>query len=122
MGWFTSTNKIQRRRPRGPYEITEAASLILYRLDLPLAWKIDLGLHASNLKSYHPTAEFIQVERPSSLMVVEWKEEYESESILQHKGEGASLRPFLLHKGFSIIGASWEPVSSLEDALVILEE
>ena len=54
--------------------------------------------------------------------MVEWKEEYESESILQHKVEGASLRPFLLQKGFSITGASWEPVSSLEDALVIVQE
>ena len=62
------------------------------------------------------------MERPPSPIVIEGEEEYEVEGILRHKGEGASHRYLVLWKGYPLIETSWESVSHLEHAPIILEE
>ena len=52
----------------------------------------------------------------------EGEEEYEVESILRHKGEGASRLYQVLWKGYPITKASWEPESNLRNAPDILED
>ena len=86
----------------GPYKIIEDISPVVYRLDLPPAWRIHLVFHVSALKRYNRSAEFIRVERSPSPIVIEGEEEYEVEGILQHKGEGASHRYLALWKGYPL--------------------
>ena len=111
-----------RRRWIGPYQITEVISSVAYRLDLPPAWRIHPVFHVSALKRYNRSAEFVRVERPPSPIVIEGEEEYEVEGILRHKGEGASRRYLVLWKGYPLTEASWEPVSHLDHAPLILED
>ena len=74
-------SKLQRWWIR-PYNVTEVISLLVYRLDLPLAWQIHLVVHVSNLKRFNRSTEFVQVEIPPSPMVIKGEEEYEVEGIL----------------------------------------
>ena len=62
------------------------------------------------------------MESPPSPIVIEGEEEYEVERILRHKGKGASHRYLVLWKGYPLTEASWELVSHLEHAPLILEE
>ena len=62
------------------------------------------------------------MERPPSPIAIEGEEEDEVKGILQHKGEGASCRYLVLWKDYPLTEASWEPVSHLEHASLILEE
>ena len=110
------------RRWIGPYRVTEVISPVAYRLDLPPAWRIHAVFHVSNLKRFNRSTEFVRVERPPSPIVIEGEEEYEVEGILRHKGESASRRYLVLWKGYPLTEASWEPVSHLEHAPLILEE
>jgi hypothetical protein len=41
----------------GPFEVTEALSLMTFRLDLPLMWKLHNTFHASLLTPYRKTLE-----------------------------------------------------------------
>ena len=54
--------------------------------------------------------------------LIEGEEEYEVEGILRHKGEGASRQYLVLWKGYPLTEASWEPVSHLDHAPLILED
>ena len=62
------------------------------------------------------------MERPSSPIVADGKEEVEVEAILRHKGSGARRLYQVLWKGYPITDASWEPESHLRNAPHILEE
>ena len=111
-----------RRRWIGPYKVTKVISPVAYRLDLPPARRIHPVFHISNLKRFNQSTEFVRVERPPSPIVIEGEEEYEVEGILRHKGKGASHRYLVLWKGYPLTEASWELVSHLEHAPIILEE
>ena len=62
------------------------------------------------------------MERPPSHIVVDGEEEFEVEAILRHKGTGAQRLYQVLHKGYPITEASWEPESHLRNATQILED
>ena len=74
------------------------------------------------MQRFNWSTEFVRVERPPSPIVIEGEEEYEVKGILRHKGEGASCRYLVLWKGYPLSEASFEPVSHLEHAPLILEE
>ena len=93
-----------------------------HKLDLPLAWRIYLAFHVSNLKMLHRSKEFEREERPPSPMVIDGEEEYEVEVILKHKGKGARCLYLVMWKGYPIIEASWEPESHLRNVPLILED
>ena len=105
-----------------PYKVTKVISPVAYRLDLPPAWRIHPIFHISNLKRFNRSTEFLRVERPPSPIVIEGEEEYEVEGILRHKDEGALRQYLVLWKGNPLTEASWEHVSHLEHAPLILEE
>ena len=54
--------------------------------------------------------------------MIEGQEEYEVESILRHKGQGAQRLYQVFWKGYPITKASWEPESHLQNAVMILED
>ena len=62
------------------------------------------------------------MEQPPPPVLVKGEEEYEVESILRHKGKGASRLYQVLWKGYPITEASWEPESNLLNAPDILED
>ena len=111
-----------RRRWIEPYKVIEVISPVVYRLDLPRAWLIHLVFHVSNMKRFNRSTEFVGVKRSPSSIVIEGEEYYEVEGILRHKGEGASRRYLVLWKGYPLTKASWEHVSHLKHAPLILEE
>ena len=106
----------------GPYSITKVISLVAYRLGLPLAWRVHLVFHVSNLKRWTRSKEFERVERPPSRVMVKGHEEHEVEAILRHKGKGSRHLYQVLWKGFPITEASWEPQSHLSNAPQVMEE
>ena len=111
-----------RRRFVGPYKVTEVISDTAYRLDLPPTWRIHPVFHVDSLKRYHGSTESNREEQPPPPVIVEGEEEYEVESILRHKGQGARRLYQVLWKGYPITEASWEPESNLQNAPLILEE
>ena len=78
--------------------------------------------HVDSLKRYHGSTESNREEQPPPPVIVEGEEEYEVESILRHKGQGARRLYQVLWKGYPITEASWEPESHLQNAPLILEE
>ena len=111
-----------RRRWVGPFRVSKVVSPVAYGLDLPPRWKIHPVFHVSNLKRYFRSDQFARVEQPPPPVLVEGEEEYEVESILRHKGKGASRLYQVLWKGYPITEASWEPESNLQNAPDILED
>ena len=114
-------SKLRRRWIR-LYKVTEVISLVAYQLDLPPAWRIHPVFHVCNLKRFNRSTEFVRGERPPSPIVIKGEEEYEVKGILRHKGEGALHRYLVLWKGYPLTEASWDPISHLKHAPVILEE
>ena len=111
-----------KRRWIGPFAISKVISPVAYRLSLPPAWRIHPVFHASVLKAYRRSPEFIREETPPPPILVDDVEEYEVEAILRHKGKGARRRYLVLWKGYPVTEASWEPESSLQNAPRILSD
>ena len=114
-------SKVQRRWI-GPYTIIEVISPVAYWLDLPPAWWIHPVFYVSNQKKFNWSIEFVLGGRSRSPIVIKGEKEYEVEGILQHKGEDALHWYLVLWKAYPLIEASWELVSHLEHAPLILEE
>ena len=95
-----------KRRWVGPFKISKVVSPVAYRLDLPSAWRIHPVFHASTLKAYHRSREFVREESPPPPILVDGVEEYEVEAILRHKGNGARRRYLVLWKDYPVTEAS----------------
>ena len=54
--------------------------------------------------------------------MIKGEEKYEVKGILRHQGEGASDQYLVFWKGYPLHEASWELVSHLEYAPLILED
>jgi hypothetical protein len=68
----------------GPFPITKEISLVMYQLHLPMAWNIHDVFHASLLSPYHESTEHgPNYSRPPPDLL-EGKEEYEVEHIINH--------------------------------------
>ena len=85
----------------------------MYRLDLPLTWKVYTIFHIANLKRFWTVSEFNREELQPPPIMFKVEEEYEVESILKHKGQGAWHLYLVLWKGYPITEASWELESDL---------
>jgi transposase InsO family protein len=117
------TTKLRAKR-FGPFKVTEVLSAVMYRLDLPPAWKIHNAFHAAVLHPYKETElhgpNF--VETPPDL--VEGHEEWEVDNVLASRrtGQKKTLQYLVRWKGFSEAHNSWEPKRNLGNASLKMKE
>lgn len=106
----------------GPFTITQVINDVAYRLDLPATMKIHPVFHVSLLKPYSADGTV----QPPPTVEVDNVEEYEVESILQHRFKKSGNRPreeFLVKwKGYGFEHCTWEPLENLTNCPDILAE
>jgi Chromo (CHRromatin Organisation MOdifier) domain len=99
----------------GPFPITDVISLVVYRLNLPLTWKIHNVFHVSLLTPYKETEEHGPnfAEPPPEL--IEEQEEYEVEQVLASRLYGCwkKLQYLIRWKGYSHAHDSWASVDDV---------
>jgi Chromo (CHRromatin Organisation MOdifier) domain len=99
----------------GPFTITDVISLVVYRLTLPLSWKIHNVFHVSLLTPYKEMEEHGPnfPEPPPEL--IEEQEEYEVEQVLASRlyGRWKKLQYLICWKGYSHAHDSWASVDDV---------
>jgi Chromo (CHRromatin Organisation MOdifier) domain len=99
----------------GPFPITDVISPVVYRLTLPLSWKIHNVFHVSLLTPYKETEEHGPnfAEPPPEL--IEEQEEYEVEQVLASRlyGRWKKLQYLIHWKGYSHAHDSWASVDDV---------
>jgi hypothetical protein len=102
----------------------EVLSAVMYRLDLPHAWKIHNAFHAAVLHPYKEMELYGPnfTEAPPDL--VEGHEEWEVDNVLasRHTGQKKTLQYLVRWKGFSEAHDSWEPKRNLGNATLKVKE
>ena len=78
--------------------------------------------HASKLKCYIHSKDFLWEIELLPLVLVGDTLEYEVKGILRHQVTSAQRRYLVLWKGYLLTEATWEPESHLTNAPDILEE
>jgi len=104
------TPKLAPRR-QGPFRVSKVISPVAYQLTLPLSWGIHNVFHASLLLPYkETTAHGPNFERPPPDLV-EDAEEYEVETIVNHRfyGRQRHLQYLIKWKGYPSSDNTWEP-------------
>ena len=111
-------------RCTGPFEILRQINPVAYELRLPPSWRIHPVFHVSLIhpatidKSLHPVIVDDTLRPPPDL--IDDQEEYEVESILDHK-HGKCRRQYLVKwKGYPLSEVSWQSKSDLKHARDIL--
>jgi hypothetical protein len=108
------TTKLREKR-FGPFEVTEVISKVVYRLNLPLNWKIHNVFHAALL---HPCKQTeinkTRYEEPPP-DVIKGQEEWEVEQIVKTRRSGRNkvLQYLVRWKGYSSAHDSWEPADQV---------
>jgi len=103
----------------GPFKITEVLGPVTYKLQLPIQWKVHNVIHGNRLTPYRETDVHGKnfPEPPPDL--INGEEEYEVDSIKDHRKQGRSYQYLVVWKGYS--DETWEPESNLKNATEILQ-
>ena len=117
-----TTCKLTPRR-LGPFEIIEEISPVVYKLQLPSAWRIHDVFHASLLTPQVITPKYGVPQEPPLPELVDGESEHEVENILRHKfvGRRKELRYLIQWRGYSRAESTWEPEEHLKNAPEVLE-
>ena len=104
----------------GPFKIEEIMGPVTYKLKLPSQWKIHNVFHGKLLTPYRETDVHGKnfPEPPPDL--IEGEEEYEVDSIRDHRKRGKGYQYLVEWKGYS--DETWEPENNLKNATEILQE
>ena len=103
------TPKLAPKR-HGPFTIIKRVSPVAYQLQLPTAWTIHDVFHASLLTPYRETIEHgVNYTRPPPDLI-EDAEEYEVETIINHRhfGHKRQLQYLIKWKGYPNADNTWE--------------
>ena len=119
--WLDSRNlktiyhKKMTPKREGPFEITDVLGPVTYRLKLPTSWRIHNVFHATLLRPYKENEIYGEnyPEPPPDLE--DGEENYEVETILNHRRRGRGYHYYVKWKGYPITEASWEPESSFNE-------
>ena len=117
-----TTCKLMPRR-LGPFEIIEEISPVVYKLKLPVTWRIHNVFHASLLTPQVITPEYGIPAEPPPPELVDGEPEFEIEGILQHKfvSRKKEIRYLVQWRGYSRAESTWEPKEHLRNAPEVLE-
>jgi Chromo (CHRromatin Organisation MOdifier) domain len=106
-----------------PFRVMEEILPVVFWLKLPLQWKIHNVFHMSLLTHYNETEEhrcnFVQL--PPEL--IEGKEEYKVEQVLnlRHFGHAKKLQYLLRWKGYSRAHDSWQDATEIHAPELVKE-
>jgi Chromo (CHRromatin Organisation MOdifier) domain len=102
------TKKLAPKR-YGPFPITDVISPVVYRLTLPLSWKIHNVFHVSLLTPYKETEEHGPNFTKLPPELIDEQEEYEVEQVLASRlyGRWKKLQYLICWKGYSHAHDSW---------------
>jgi Chromo (CHRromatin Organisation MOdifier) domain len=120
--WLEGTNlklmhpkaKLDAKR-YGPFPITKVISPVVFQLELPAQWKIHNVFHASLLTPYKETEEHGRNYVQLVPELIEGKEEYEVEQVMNSRqwGRGKKLQYLLQWKGYSRAHDSWQDTTDV---------
>ena len=127
--WLSSMN-LHTQRPSkkhdwkklGPFEIIERIGLQAYRLRLPESMKIHPVFHVSLLEPCHENTLPNHVQPPPHPVIIDNRNEWEVEEILDSRIFRRHLQYKVRWKGYSNSNDSWEPLEPLEHSLDLLHE
>jgi len=85
----------------GPFEISEVLGLVTYKLRLPIQWNIHNVFHGKLLTPYRKTDVHRKNFPESPPDLVNGEEEYEVESIRDHRKRGRAYQYLVVWKGYS---------------------
>jgi hypothetical protein len=107
----------------GPFKVSHRVGDLAYRLELPNTMKIHNVFHVSKLKKYVWDS---RVQPPPPPLVVDGVEEFEVESILDHRKvkSGRSFRDEYLVRwtGYGVEHDEWVPLANFGDDLEPIRE
>jgi Chromo (CHRromatin Organisation MOdifier) domain len=106
----------------GPFKIERVIGKRTYQLKLPFQWKKHPVFDATLLTPYHETDEHgpNYIKPPPDL--IEGEEQYEVETIIQHRRKGNRNEFLIKWKGYGSNENTWEPEANLSNSEEILEE
>ena len=110
------TRKLDVKRT-GPFKVLERIGQVAYRLELPLSWRIHPVFHVSLLRpaivneTFHPRTANDNLRPPPD--VIDDEEEYEVETLLDHRGGKRKTRRQYLVKWRGYPDTTWESRSNL---------
>ena len=105
----------------GPYKIKAIISSNVVELELPATIKIHLVVNVSRIKRYIDQVDGQRKEAPQPV-VVEGKEEWEVEKILNRRKIRGKDKFLVWWKGFTAEGDTWESRENLQNAGDLLKE
>jgi len=105
----------------GPYKIKAIISSNVVELELPTTIKIHLVVNVSQIKQYIDQVNGQRKEKPQP-MVIEGKEEWEVERILNRRKIRGKDKFLVWWKGFTVEGDTWESRENLQNAGDLLKE
>ena len=120
--WLEATHlKLRHQKTKlapkhyGPFRVIKEVSPVAYKVQLPVSWGIHDVFHASLLSPYREiTAHGPNFSRPPSDLI-DGKEEYEVEHIVNHRCHGQARRLQYLIKwtGYPASDNTWEPADQV---------
>jgi len=105
----------------GPYKIKAIISSNVVELELPASVKIHLVINVSQIKWYINQVDGQRKETPQPV-VIEGKEEWEVEKILNKRKVREKDKFLVWWKGFTAEGDTWESRENLQNAGEVLRE
>ena len=120
--WIGTPCTITQMKWTGPFKVEEVISWTVFRLHIPLRWKIHPVFHASLLTTYKETAEHGPNFLQPSPDLINGEEEYEVEAVIGHQGKPRWWTFLIWWKGYSAAEDTWESEHNLGDARSLIEE
>ena len=108
----------------GPYTVSRVISETTYKLDLPDMLRIHPVFHVSQLRRYvapSPSSGHAPI-LPTPPIQVSGHDEWEVETILQHKKLRGQTHFLVKWKGFPMHESTWEPSNNLKNANSIVRQ
>jgi len=105
----------------GPYKIKGIISSNAIELELPRTIKIHPVVNISRVRLYKPQVER-QKKTPPKPVIIEGKEEFEVEKILNKQVVQGKEKFLVQWKGYTAEGDTWESRENLENAKELVEE